>query len=581
MMTRTARPSRRAALVLSVGIAAWTLAAGAMLAATALPALDVRTDLPVSLSTGWRAADGDPPDGIAGIDRLDFQAADPLRDQARREGVRWYRILVDLSPFVGQPLAFAVPGIRDVDEVWFDGVRIGGLGEFPPASDTAHFVSRLYPLPTDRIDASGPRELVLRVWHGKRDGSAFRGLPVIGNLVRLERDRSFHDQSLILFFGGSGVVAVLLVLFSFHSRSPADYLLFGGFATALGLYVTLGHSVWSDSLVPLSVVFRGSIVVLVTTAICYCLAMLRFLGAGLPPGYRLLLPAFGLLGLLAPVVPGIESFVVPLQIFRWAFTALAVDLLVRFAVAAWRGRRNARTDLVGHVSFLLATVPVAGLVPGSGPADLDPAWRVVLLGLLFLCLASTVLWRMSEEVRRYRLAGLTDPGTRLWNRDALYGELAERGEAIRRGKGRGFALLLADVDRFGEWNDEKGHLAGDRLLLRAARALLDASRPQDFVARYGGDEYAVVVGEVDGETLPAFASRLGEALEAALSDETNGSLRSASIGAELFDGARHRTPEDLLRDADRKLFEAKEAFRAGRPARTARQSSSGTWSLRS
>ena len=136
------------------------------------------------------------------------------------------------------------------------------------------------------------------------------------------------------------------------------------------------------------------------------------------------------------------------------------------------------------------------------------------------------------------------------------------------------------MDRFGEWNDQKGHLAGDRLLLRAARALLDASRPQDFVARYGGDEYAVVVGEVDGETLPAFASRLGEALEAALSDETNGSLRSASIGAELFDGARHRTPEDLLRDADRKLFEAKEAFRAGHPARAARQSSSGTWSLR-
>ena len=146
--------------------------------------------------------------------------------------------------------------------------------------------------------------------------------------------------------------------------------------------------------------------------------------------------------------------------------------------------------------------PGRGPRPGTGPADLDPAWRVVLLGFLFLCLASTVLWRMSEEVRRYRLAGLTDPGTRLWNRDALYGEIAERGEAFRRGKGRGFGLLLADVDRFKEWNDARGHLAGDRLLLRAARALLDASRPQDFVARYGGDEYAVVVGEVDGETSP-------------------------------------------------------------------------------
>jgi diguanylate cyclase (GGDEF)-like protein len=575
-MTGPARLARRAVLVLLVLSAA---PAAPVPLTGAMPAPD-RAGLPVVLSTGWRAADGDPPDGIAGIDRLDFRPADPLTDQARREGVRWYRILIDLSPFVGEPLAFSAPGIRDVDEAWFDGVRIGGLGEFPPASDTAHFVSRLYPLPTDRVDSAGPRELVLRVWHGKRDGSAIRGLPVIGRLDRLERERSFHDQSLVLFLGASFVVSVLLVLFAFHARSPADYLLFAGFATALGLYLMLGHSVWSDSRVPLSAVFRGSIVVLVATAIFYCAAMLRFLGAGLPPGYRLLLPAFAVFGVVAPVVPGIESFVIPLQIFRWAFATLLLDLLARFATAAWRGRRSARTDLVGHLSFLLAVVPVAGLVPGTGPADLDPAWRVVLLGLLFLCLASTVLWRMSEEVKRYRLAGLTDPGTRLWNRDALYGEIAERGDAFRRGKGRGFGLLLADIDRFKEWNDARGHLAGDRLLLRAARALLDASRPQDFVARYGGDEYAVVVGDVDGETLPALASRLRDALGAALSEETDGFLSSGSIGTELFDGSRHRTPEDLLRDADRGLYEAKEAFRAGHRARTARQTPSGKWSVR-
>jgi diguanylate cyclase (GGDEF)-like protein len=405
-------------------------------------------------------------------------------------------------------------------------------------------------------------------------------LPVIGRLDHLERERSFHDQSLVLFFGASVVVSVLLVLFTVHARSPADYLLFAAFASALGLYVMMGHSVWMDASVPFSAAFRGGIVVLVVTAVCYCAAMLRFLGAGLPPGYRLLLPAFAVLGVAAPVVPGIESFVVPLQLFRWAFAALLLDLLVRFAVAAFRGRRSARTDLLGHVSFLLAALPVAGLVPGTGPADLDPSWRVVLLGVLFLCLAVTVLWRMSEEVRRFRLAGLTDPGTRLWNRDALYGEIAERGEAFRRGKGRSFGLLLADIDRFKEWNDARGRLAGDRLLLRAARTLLDASRPQDFVARTGGDEYAVVLGEVDGETLPALASRLRDALGAALSEETGGFLSSASTGTELFDGARHGTPEDLLRDADGKLYEAKGAFREGNPVRTARQTPSGKWSVR-
>ena len=105
-MTRPAREARRTVLVIFAMVAALTLTltAGAVLAAPVLPAGvgpgGELAGLPVVLTTGWRAAGGDPPDGVRG-----------------------YRVLVDLSPFVGQPLAFAVPGIRDVDEAWFDGLR--------------------------------------------------------------------------------------------------------------------------------------------------------------------------------------------------------------------------------------------------------------------------------------------------------------------------------------------------------------------------------------------------------------------------------------------------------------------------
>ena len=573
-MARPARLVRRARLALLVLLLG--APAGSLLLAG--PVHDP-AGLPLYLSTGWRAADGDPPDGIAGIDRLDFHPADPMTEQAPRGGVRWYRILLDLSPFVGQPLAFHARVLRDADEAWFDGVRIGSGGRFPPGLDSAHFVPRLYPLPTDRVDAAGPRELVLRVWHGKRDGPVFRVPPVVDRLDRLARDRSLEDQVLVLFAGASFVLALLVVLFAFHSRSPADYLLFAGFAAGFGLYLTSGHSAWGEGAIPLSFLFRGAVVVLMATGTFYAAAMLRFLGAGVPPLYRLLLPAFGLLALLAPVLPGVESFVVPMRLFGWAYALVLADLLVRFGAAALGGRRFARSDLAGHAAFSAAAVGVAELVPGFRPLDLDPVGRLVLLGVLFAALAWTVLWRMSEEVRRFRLSGLIDGGTRLWNRDALYEELAERGGAVRRGRGRGFGLLLADLDRFREWNDARGRLAGDKLLLRAGRALQDASRPQDFVARYGGDEYAVVLGDVDAESLPALAERLREAVGAALAAETGGVLSSASAGTALFDPTHHRTPEDLLRDADRALYEAREASRDRVPARAVRQTPSGKWSL--
>jgi diguanylate cyclase (GGDEF)-like protein/PAS domain S-box-containing protein len=162
-----------------------------------------------------------------------------------------------------------------------------------------------------------------------------------------------------------------------------------------------------------------------------------------------------------------------------------------------------------------------------------------------------------------------DPLTELFNRRRFDEEL-ERQLAYTRRYGKGGALLVLDLDRFKQINDDLGHAAGDealcavaeilRLNLRQSDTVARADAEDGIAARLGGDEFAVLLPEADEEDAQAVASRLLEMLAAA--DLTIGGRRvelAASIGIALFD--EHGCPPamDLLAVADRAMYLAKAA----------------------
>ena len=153
-----------------------------------------------------------------------------------------------------------------------------------------------------------------------------------------------------------------------------------------------------------------------------------------------------------------------------------------------------------------------------------------------------------------------DPLTGLPNRalflDRLSGALTR---STRRGKS--VAVLLLDIDCFKVINDSLGHEAGDDLLRSLTRRLLGALRPDDTVARFGGDEFTVLCEGVDIEREPmAIAERLSLALGAPFSVEDREVFLSTSIGIAVADGGNGNA-EAMLHDADTAMYRAKERGR--------------------
>jgi len=180
--------------------------------------------------------------------------------------------------------------------------------------------------------------------------------------------------------------------------------------------------------------------------------------------------------------------------------------------------------------------------------------EVGLLTQVFKNLVTRVRERDSQgELERL---SVTDALTGLYNRRHLMGTLANEVQRSRRLR-RTFSVLLADVDRFKQYNDTHGHLAGDAALVKIAEILRKTTRGVDSVARYGGEEFLVMLIEAPIGTAVTVAERIrarvaGEAFE--------GGQMTVSIGSAEYP-AHGDTPEELIASADAAMYEAKNAGR--------------------
>lgn len=157
-----------------------------------------------------------------------------------------------------------------------------------------------------------------------------------------------------------------------------------------------------------------------------------------------------------------------------------------------------------------------------------------------------------------------DALTGIPNRSLFMDRLSHALARARRNREHRFAIIVLDLDRFKVINDSLGHVAGDELLVAVAERLQTCLRPADTVARMGGDEFMLLLEDVNAaEDAMAVAERIHQALSSPLPLSGHDVVTVASMGIALGDGSTTRA-QDLLRDADTAMYEAKRK-RNGRP----------------
>lgn len=185
----------------------------------------------------------------------------------------------------------------------------------------------------------------------------------------------------------------------------------------------------------------------------------------------------------------------------------------------------------------------------SKESDAFDEWEIKLLSTIGAQIASAI--EKSRLYEKTKTLSLTDPLTNLPNRrhfDIMIDNELKRSKRYNRV----LSLILIDLDNFKQFNDRKGHIAGDKVLSGHSAIMQSAIRDIDFICRYGGDEFVVVLPETD----ESFAKGVGERIRKKIRKESKTPNITLSIGVSSYPGDGE-TKESLINASDKACYTAK------------------------
>jgi diguanylate cyclase (GGDEF)-like protein len=269
-----------------------------------------------------------------------------------------------------------------------------------------------------------------------------------------------------------------------------------------------------------------------------------------------------LLGMAACIAANAQLFAVHLAFgFITLFTFSMVGL---GALSVHHGRAQSgiflAATLLSMVGTLVTTMSVMGLLPFNKLTFRAVEAGVMLEAAIWALALGLRLRRQHQDGMRAQELAQRDPLTGLHNRRGFL-ELALPVFATAARNARPVSAVVIDIDHFKRINDRHGHAGGDLTLVDVAERIRNACRSGDIVARWGGEEFVMLLPETDSAQACALAERLREAFAQSpvLLDDGQAAPITASFGVAVREGPM--SLDQLLHAADGALYRAKDAGR--------------------
>ena len=495
--------------------------------------------------------------------------------------IAWYRLTLQLDPELLNSqeishLAVRLGKVLSAYELYAGGELVGGVGKFPPLSEITYDQKTVLDIPVSAVAEDGRLVLAMRVWGGDEIAVKAWGAGPSSGEFAMGEYRNVVMDGILGEIPGLLFCVLILAFGCYHmylyvrNRSLDTYLWFGLTAINIALYglmLTQWKYLLDISFLAMKKIEFGTIYLFPAIAIQMLCSLLQ---QPISRPLRAYQWSFVLLAVAVVAIPGHEVHYRTLyweQLWLIPAVLYAPYLILREARA---GNAEARTVALGTIVFLATCVNDLAIdLIHLDTVRLAPfGFIAILISManrftsMFSALEAEVAERtaeLSQANQQLARAARVDHLTGLLNRRGFAGEA--EGEVRRMARsGNEFSVVLADVDNFKQINDRHGHACGDHVLKQVGTILEERTRDIDRVARWGGEEFILLLPETSTDGAAVLAENLREVIAGHLF-EFEGEQLSITM---TFGIAVHRKGESMdacIARADTAMYHGKEQGR--------------------